>query len=50
MALPFFTFALAFWLGWKNRRKPAIILFSISLLLILLLAKLHITNALNLQF
>ncbi|MBP2617556.1 hypothetical protein J2772_002736 [Chryseobacterium jejuense] len=50
MTLPFLTFALAFWLGWKNRRKPAIILFAVSILLVIVVAKYHITNELNLQF
>lgn len=50
MTLPFLTFALAFWLGWKNRRKPAIILFFISIFLVIVIAKYHITDKLNLQF
>ncbi|MCL8538072.1 MULTISPECIES: DUF5993 family protein [Chryseobacterium] len=50
MALPFLSFALAFWLGSKNRKKSAIIAFVVSIVLIVVLAKYHITDPLNLQF
>lgn len=50
MALSFLSFTAAFWLAWKKRKKKAIIMFVISILLVIILAKYHIVDELNLQF
>ncbi|WP_404827641.1 DUF5993 family protein [Flavobacterium shii] len=50
MALPFLSLTFAFWFGWRNRRKAAITLFIVSLILIIALLQYHITASLNLQF
>jgi len=50
MVLLFLLFAVVMVLAWKGKRKPAIALFLINLILCCLWFKHHVTDPLNLDF